>query len=265
LDERIPISASEGSASDEFWQPLEAALSEMGELIESNDPFPKHLRGLDENEGGFGVRFLIGLARFFDLFQFGSTAFLLMLARQGWYPGGNMPLGILSEGATLLSSAEEEGNELLAEYFRSELGSLENELSSRHPGHADAIRQTWQAHRVESYYVSVPSFLILAEAIAKDRGLPSPYSKPGRQKAMKDALLSRDEFRAVVSLLAPLLVSVPLDWDPDQRKSYGNPVLNRHLILHGECSDYGTEMNSLRALSHLAYVSDILNTHTMSG
>jgi len=264
LNERIPMNASEESASDEFWQPLEAALSEMGELFISTDPLPKHVREFDENEGGLGARFLAGLVRFFDLLQFGSTAFLLMLARQGWYPGGNMPLGILSKGATLLSNAEEEGNELFAEYFRSELGSLENELSSRHPAHADAIRQTWQAHRVESYYVSVPSFLILAEAIAKDRGLPSPYSKPGRQKAMRDALLSRDDFRAVVSLLTPLLISVPLDWNPDQRKSYGNPVLNRHLILHGECSDYGTEMNSLRTLSHLAYVSDVLNTPTVS-
>ena len=264
MDKRIPTDASEEFESDEFWQPLEAALSEMGELIVSTDPFPKHLRGLDEDEGGFGIRFLTGLVHFFDLLQFGSVAFLLMLARHGWYPGGNMPLGILSEGATLLPNAEEEGNELLAEYFRSKLDSLENELSSRHPGHADAIRQTWRAHKVGSYYASVPSFLILAEAIAKDRGLPSPYSKPGRQKAMKDALLSRDEFRAVVGVLAPLLVSVPLDWNRDQRKLYGNPVLNRHLILHGECSEYGTEMNSLRTLSHLAYVSDILSTHTVS-
>ena len=260
------MNASRESASDEFWQPLEAALSEMGELIVSTDPFPNHLRGIDENEGGFGARFLIGLVHFFDLLQSGSTTFLLMLARQGWYPGGNMPLGILSKGATLLSNAEEEGNKLLAEYFRSKLDSLENELSSRHPSHADAIRQTGQAHKVASYYVSVPNFLILAEAIAKDRRLPSPYSKLGSQKekAMKDALLSRDEFRTVVGLLAPLLVSVPLDWNRDQRKLYGNPVLNRHLILHGECRDYGTELNSLRTLSHLAYVSDVLNTHTVS-
>jgi len=264
LDERSPMNASKESASDEFWRALEAALSEMGDLVVSNDPLPKGLRDLDENEGGFGARFLTGLARFFDGLQFGSTAFLLMLARQGWYPGASMPLDVLSEGATLLASAEKEGNELLAEYFRSTLGSLESELSSRHPRHADAIRQTLQAHTAESYYVSVPSFLILAEAIAKDRGLPSPYEKQQGQKPMKDALLSRDEFRAAVGLLAPLLVSAPLDWSADQRKSYGNPVLNRHLILHGECSDYGTEMNSLRALSHLAYVSDVLNTYTLS-
>ena len=266
LDERIPTNASKESASDEFWQPLEAALSKMGELIVSADPLPKQLRSFNENEGGFGLRFLAGLVRFFDLFQFGSTAFLLMLARQGWYPGGNMPLGILSEGATLLSSAEEEGNEFLAQYFRSELVRLEDELSSCHPGRADAIRQTCRAHRAESYYVSVPSFLILAEAIARDRGLPSLYEKSRgkKEKKIKDALLSRDEFRAVVGLLAPFLVSVPLDWNPRQRNSYGNPALNRHMILHGECDDYGTEMNSLRTLSHLAYVSDILNIETVS-
>lgn len=55
-----------------------------------------------------------------------------------------MPLDTLSEGAKLLSSAKEEGYELLAEYFRSTLSSLENKLSSRHPSRADAIRQTWK-------------------------------------------------------------------------------------------------------------------------
>lgn len=253
---------SEGSWEDgkhlSFWQPLESALDEIGELLADSDPFPRQLRELDEEDGGLAARFLIGLTQFFDTLQFGTVAFSLMLAREGWYPGGNLPLGILSEAATLLSNGDEDGNRMLATYFRAELGSLGEKLRASHPERAEAIGQTIQAHSLGYYWLSVPGFLILAEAIARDHRLPSPYGKVGTEKGIKDALLSRDDLQAAIAFMAPLLVSVPIDWSPSQRKRYGSPVLNRHLILHGESNDYGTEMNSLRALSHLVYVSDIL-------
>jgi len=34
--------------------------------------------------------------------------------------------------------------------------------------------------------------------------------------------------------------------------------LNRHQVLHGESTQYGTEMNSLKAISLLNYVAHIL-------
>jgi len=36
------------------------------------------------------------------------------------------------------------------------------------------------------------------------------------------------------------------------------PALYRHAVLHGESVDYGTEINSLKAISLLQYVSGVL-------
>ena len=35
-------------------------------------------------------------------------------------------------------------------------------------------------------------------------------------------------------------------------------VLNRHEVLHGESVDYGTEINSLKAISLLYYIASVL-------
>lgn len=193
------------------------------------------------------------------MLQFGSAAFSLMLAREGWYPSSNLPLGIVSNAATLLSERDEEGNTMLATYFRGETESIAHGLRTSHAERKEEIAQAIQAHAEGAYWLSVPCFLILAEAIAKDSSLPSPYSKTGdKVKLIRDALLSKEELRTAVAFISPLLVSVPIDWGPNQRDTYGNPVLNRHLILHGESKNHGTELISLRALSHLAYVSEVL-------
>ena len=244
----------------DFWESLETALAQVGELLAANDPTPRQFRDLNPDDTRFGVRFLIGLTSFFDTLIVGSAGFSLMLARQGWYPGGNLPIGTLSEAATLLSEGDEEGERILASHFEAEAGALGRALITAHPERADAIEQTLEAHQTGNYWLTVPSFLILAEAIAKDHGMPSPYSKSKKtgEKSILKALAARDDFQVAIAFMAPLLVSVPIDWSPEQRAKYGNPVLNRHLILHGESKDYGTRLNSLRALSHLLYVSDVL-------
>lgn len=249
---------SEGRELHDFWGPLEAALEQVGELLTANDPTPRQFRELSPDDTRFGVRFLVGLTNFFDTLTVGSAAFSLMLARRGWYPGGNLPIGILSEAATLLSEGDEEGERILASHFEIEAGALGQSLINAHPKQAAAIEQTLEAHEAGNYWLTVPSLLILAEAIAKDHGMPSPYSKAEGEKLILKVLEARENFQVAVAFMAPLLVSVPIDWSPDQRATYGNPILNRHLILHGESRDYGTRLNSLRTLSHLLYVSDVL-------
>lgn len=241
-----------------FWESLEEALAQVGELLAANDPTPRQFRDLNPSDTGFGVRLLVGLTRFFDALQIGSAGFSLMLARRGWYPGGNLPIGLLNEAATLLSEGDDEGERILALHFEAEARALGQGLIAAHPERTEAIEQTLEAYEASNYWLTVPSFLILAEAIAKDRGMPSPYSKENGEKSILKALAAREDFQIATAFMAPLLVSVPIDWSHEQRAKYGNPVLNRHLILHGESKDYGTRLNSLRAFSHLLYVADVL-------
>lgn len=255
-----------GKASGALRRQLEAALGDIGGLLSGTDPLRRQLRELDPWESSFATRLLAGVAQFFDTLESGSVYFSLILAPNGWYPGGNLPLGILAEAACLLESGnEEDGTKLLMEFYAAQASSLGVDLASTYPSRGEAIRQTFQAHSVGSYCLSVPSFLVLAEAIARDHDLPSPYKKRGDTKEIRTALLRNEEMRFVVAYMAPLLVSAPIDWSKEDRERYGNPVLNRHLILHGLSRDYGTEVNSLRALSHLAYISDVMRCFARPG
>jgi len=93
---------------------------------------PRQFRELNPDDTGFGVRFLVGLTNFFDTLTLGSAGFSLALARRGWYPGGNLPIGILSEAATLLSEGDEEGERILASHFEAEAGVLGQSLINAH-------------------------------------------------------------------------------------------------------------------------------------
>lgn len=249
----------EGCHERTLWIPLESALEEIGQLLADFDPTPKVFRQLDPEDSSFGIRLLVGITEFFDTLRLGSAAFAMILARSGWYPGGNLPLGIFAESASLIMDGKHEGEEQLAAFYEDEAEAIATALAKQHPTRAEHIHQSMNAHKNGDFFLSVPANLILAEAIASDLGASCLYSKTREgAKRILNELNSREDFQVAVAFLAPLLVSAPIDWSPDQRQKYGNPALNRHAILHGEVVGFGTRLNSLRSFSHLAYVSDVL-------
>ena len=65
----------------------------------------------------------------------------------------------------------------------------------------------------------------------------------------------------IVIYLHPLSIPLPLWMNRNERAERGDPCvgLNRHQVLHGESVDYGTEQNSLKAISLLSYLRWILS------
>ena len=68
-------------------------------------------------------------------------------------------------------------------------------------------------------------------------------------------LVASDTFRH--ALLSPLSHSLPISASEYERDEYFNE-LNRHQVVHGESLDYGTEINSLKSISLLNYVTQVL-------
>jgi len=67
--------------------------------------------------------------------------------------------------------------------------------------------------------------------------------------------IASDTYRA--ALLEPLAQTLPIGASQNERHD-GFSELNRHMVLHGESLDYGTEKNSLKAISLINYVSIVL-------
>ena len=64
-----------------------------------------------------------------------------------------------------------------------------------------------------------------------------------------------DTFRH--ALLSPLSQPLPISASKNERNDAFNE-LNRHQVMHGESLDYGTEINSLKSISLLNYVTQVL-------
>jgi hypothetical protein len=68
--------------------------------------------------------------------------------------------------------------------------------------------------------------------------------------------LAQDSLEA--ALLHPFELALPISASAAERRDLQIGLLNRHSILHGEATDYGTEMNSLKSISLLYYVASTL-------
>ena len=61
-----------------------------------------------------------------------------------------------------------------------------------------------------------------------------------------------------LALLAPLSQPLPISASQYERDESFNE-LNRHQVMHGEVVNYGTEINSLKSISLLNYVVQVLD------
>ena len=185
---------------------------------------------------------------------------LLLLAQHGWYLDFNMPLPSLWEIKKAISSGEiDEVEEALVEYFESQLEEIEKAISAQFPHRSHIISPAIKAHRNEEYYLSIPVFLAQTDGICKEVVGQYLFMKKDRkpQTAIYVEQLAADTYKA--ALLSPLAASTPISASEHEREE-GFNLLNRHMVLHGESLDYGSKVNSLKAISLINYVSQALKT-----
>jgi hypothetical protein len=183
---------------------------------------------------------------------------VLLLGFHGWYLDLEMTLPQL----WTLEKALSDGNtakaeETLAEYFEGRSDDIENSIIKRFPRREHLLRPAFGAHRRQEYVLSIPVFLTQTDGICKDATnhyfFLKRYNKP--QTAHYVEQIAADALTA--SLLSPLARTLPISASERERSS-GDNALNRHAVLHGEALNYGTKINSLKAISLINYVAHIL-------
>ena len=178
------------------------------------------------------------------------------LIQNGWYPPSDtspMQIRFLSEA---FEEDAESANNLLCERYRSRLDGIESRLRSTFPNRADLLADGFEAHRQEKYNLSIPLFLTQADGVWWDRLSGNLFS--GRvDKAVKGLVnkVSDSTIRELVRALS--YKQFPLAMTSKDR-DIGFSELNRHQIIHGEVTDYGTEENSLKAVAFLNYCALVL-------
>ena len=182
------------------------------------------------------------------------------LMEQGWVPDMDLTLGQLRQWAAALNPENPEivrqANNATCERFRDRLDDIEAKLVSEFPSRSAILRDAFDAHRQGKYTLSVPAFLTQVDGFFYDRCDANLFYGESRKALRKrvEAMpseLSRMYLGALLNTRLPLLLS-------EKHRPDDFSGLNRHQVLHGLVTDYGTQESSLKAVALLYYCAFVL-------
>ncbi len=215
-------------------------------------------REFEANLNSFIGTVLPGLVKEFQKLPKRTQDALVALGTRGWYLDLEMTLpGLWSLQKAIVEGNSDEAERALTEYFRENTRHIEEDLINLFPHRAKILSSAFSAHLRGEYELSVPVFLAQSDGICQELIGIQLFRKRGNVPAIAEYVetLAGDTFQA--ALLYPLCVTLPISASQHER-SNSFIGLNRHQVLHGESTQYGNEINSLKAISLLNYVSHAL-------
>lgn len=206
-----------------------------------------------------------GLIDSFKLLPRALEHVVMTLAQESWFIAPDMSLAEPSEAAVLFMQGErEEGDRHLSLFFAGKLNEIETALCEVLPGRAALITMAFAAHRRGEYALAIPVYLAQVDGICFDLASGSPFQSDRPRRAGEPARPATAAFVDAIEhdviwtiLLSPLGQKIPINFTAKERGE-GFTGLNRHMVMHGESMDYGTEVNSLKCISLLCYVAWVL-------
>ncbi len=178
---------------------------------------------------------------------------LIALGKRGWFVDYYMPASMPSTLAKDIDNHNiGKAESTLIEYYRDNIDSIKDNLCIKYPNRATVLEKAFTAHKNNQYELSIPALLIQADGICKELIGVQLYSRNNRIPKTANYVNSLDIISQ--SYLSPFSENLPISATERERNSNFNE-LNRHQILHGEISNYGTEINSLKSIYLLNYVA----------
>jgi len=178
-----------------------------------------------------------------------------VLALNGWFISfWHTPLQILSTLAGWIEGGEAERVDAhFSEHFDKIMNEIKSPLFENYPDRERVLSKAFAAHEQGDYELSIPVFLAQADGIAKQALNLEVYTRRGDlRQILRDRIEELITDAATGHYLLLVLEDLPLTAST-RSENYAPGSLNRHGILHGIDSSYGTRLNSYRAISWLQY------------
>jgi len=175
------------------------------------------------------------------------------LASYGWFLNGNTPIAI----EVALNQGKASIDRFMVAHLKDDLGSISDRIISSYPERKHVLDVAFKLHKDGNYIASIPLMLSQTDGIcAQNLGafLFSDHNlraeRIQRQIDESGDLLT-NAFLEVLNTKTQFGASIK-----SRSKSKKDLAPNRNGILHGSRKhlDYGTEINSLKAFSLLAFV-----------
>lgn len=185
----------------------------------------------------------------------GRKYFSIPLAERGWFPQLDMTLGLSEEVNNLfLDGKTSAADDMLTNMYVKQLREIERKTVAAFPNRKEIIRQAFLAHKKKLYYLSVPVLLAQADGIAKEM-TGGEFFRRRKRRPRTAPFVDSEIMNPIYSPMFEILrVDLPIAASEKERDE-AIVGFNRHTILHGQDTRYGTEINSLKAISLLGYMS----------
>ena len=186
---------------------------------------------------------------------------IVTLADNGWFVGLSLPLRIQRKALDVILENPKQVDEILCAYYESNLNVMEQELVSSHPERATVLREIFAGHRARLYSLTVPTAFSQVDGIcisSKFQGHLFMRPRGSHLSQLGQSIVDADLCDSQKLLLSPFLTTLSITFNIKERLSGGTEKLNRHTVIHGESTDYGNRINSLKSIVLLCYVSKAL-------
>lgn len=178
-----------------------------------------------------------------------------------WFLDGTLP-DLSEKMEALVGRTDKKQDDYLRAYVKRNIPYFKAELCSKYASRKNQIEDAFESHHLGLYYASIPTLLALSEGVGRDL-YPKigVFSKHSRDNAKAGLPKTDDIFDSIsglevfeVAVLKPLRVTSELTKSIHQPRENDKKLLNRHLIMHGNTSSYGSEENSLKAISLVFFI-----------
>lgn len=146
-------------------------------------------------------------------------------------------------------------DDYLIDYYRKNAKIIQKKLENNFHRRKTIINKAFYAHYKKEYELSIPVFLSQTDGIIFDKfsnaGL---FQKREREKFINDLKLLNISNKIWISIIEPLEQDLDI-FKSEKNRTINFNGLNRHMILHGEDINYANEINSLKCISLLSYIS----------
>lgn len=192
------------------------------------------------------------LSKVFDIKNVSIEENTRILLNHGWYISAGMKIKSTSEVIELIKLGKrEEAETNLMNFYKDNLTKIKKRLITKHSDRKLILEEAFKAHKSNMFYSSTILFLSQGDGIID--------GKIFHNRKNLDKHLDNNKNPSFVKLLKEeSSLNVP-SIKVNKAKYFSK--LNRHSVMHGKSTDYGTEVNSLKALSLCCFVSDWYNRY----
>ena len=172
------------------------------------------------------------------------------IRNKGWFISFDYPLKNLVKLFNYINSKDYQSiDKSLVRYYERKLKIIQSRLCSWYPDRLELLKLAFQAHEEGKYALAIPIFFTQIEGICKKEIGESPYKKKKKVLIIAEKLKNMD-LNPIYVILAE---DSPFIYNEKKRSENPGVSLNRHAVMHGESVDYGTEINSLKAISYIYF------------